>query len=225
MNRAESAATTAAETNEGSWFVALDIDGITIEEHGATSDAVIDQVRRLDAVGHQVMFATGRSLAAIITPVLEQLGLMPQFLVYSNGAIALHSDPRATDDCRREWVESFDPISMLRSIRGHLGNAHFAVEDERVHYRYTGPFPDATIGLDSEHVRFDELLKHPVTRVAVIGVSVVADGLRDIDLLSWASDRGGGVAMGPPLADEIDVAGELTQFARVDGFAHGLATL
>jgi hypothetical protein len=69
---------------------------------------------------------------------------------------------------QREWVESFDPTDVLRSIHAHLGNARFAVEDEHGHYRYTEPFPDATIGLDSEHVEFDELLNRPATRVAVI---------------------------------------------------------
>jgi hypothetical protein len=61
-----------------------------------------------------------------------------------------------------------DPADVLRSIRAHLETARFAVEDERGHYRYTDPFPDATIGLDSEHVDFDELLAHPATRVVVI---------------------------------------------------------
>ena len=68
-------------------------------------------------------------------------------------------------------MESFDPTDALRSIQAHLGNARFAVEDEHGHYRYTEPFPDATIGLDSEHeelVGFDELMHHPATRVIVI---------------------------------------------------------
>ena len=61
-----------------------------------------------------------------------------------------------------------DPTDVLTSIRGHISNARFAVEDEHGYYRYTEPFPDATIGLDSEHVEFDELLRHQATRVVVI---------------------------------------------------------
>jgi HAD superfamily hydrolase (TIGR01484 family) len=149
------------------WLVALDIDGTTLHEDGSISDAVIEQVRRLDKAGHQVMLATGRSAATTI-PVLERLGITPRFLVCSNGAITLHRDPEAPSGYRREWVECFDAADVLRSIRSHLGNARFAVEDEHGHYRYTEPFPDATIGLDSERVDFDELLKHPATRVVVI---------------------------------------------------------
>jgi HAD superfamily hydrolase (TIGR01484 family) len=149
------------------WLVALDIDGTTLQEDGTISEAVIQQVRRLDEAGHEVMLATGRSASATI-PVLEHLEITPRFLVCSNGAITLHRDPEAPSGYRREWVESFDPTDVLRSIRGHLENARFAVEDEHGYYRYTEPFPDTTIGLDSEHVEFEELLNHPATRVVVI---------------------------------------------------------
>jgi 5-amino-6-(5-phospho-D-ribitylamino)uracil phosphatase len=149
------------------WLVALDIDGTLLHEDGSISDAVIEQVRRLDEAGHQVMLATGRSSAATI-PVLEHLGITPRFLVCSNGAITLHRDAAAPSGYRREWVDSFDPTDALRTIHAHLGNARFAVEDEHGHYRYTGRFPDTTIGLDSEHVQFDELLNHPATRVVVM---------------------------------------------------------
>lgn len=155
------------ETEVASWLVALDIDGTTLHTDGSISDAVIEQVRRLDTAGRQVMLATGRSFAATMS-VLECLRITPRFLVCSNGAITLHRDPEAVGGYRRECVESFDPTLVLRSIRTHLENARFAVEDEHGHYRYTEPFPDATIGLDSEHVEFDELLDHPATRVVVI---------------------------------------------------------
>jgi 5-amino-6-(5-phospho-D-ribitylamino)uracil phosphatase len=152
---------------DAAWLVTLDLDGTTLHEDGSISPAVIQQVRRLDSAGHQVMLATGRSAATTI-PVLEHLGITPQFLVCSNGAITLRRDPEAPSGYQREWVETFDPSDVLCTIRTYLPNARFAVEDEHGHYRYTEPFPDATIGLDSEHVRFDALLNHPATRVVVI---------------------------------------------------------
>jgi hypothetical protein len=102
------------------WLVALDIDGTLLHEDGSISDAVIEQVRRLDEAGHQVMLATGRSSAATI-PVLEHLGITPRFLVCSNGAITLHRDAAAPSGYRREWVDSFDPTDALRTIHAHLG--------------------------------------------------------------------------------------------------------
>ncbi|TFB61049.1 HAD family hydrolase [Cryobacterium sp. Hz7] len=149
------------------WLVALDIDGTTMHENGTISDGVLDQVRRLAAAGHEVMLATGRSSAATL-PVLERLDITPRFVVCSNGAITLHRDPASPTGYRREWVETFDPTDVLMQIRSHLVGARYAVEDERGFYRYTEPFPDATIGLDSEHVEFDDLLRQDATRVVVI---------------------------------------------------------
>jgi 5-amino-6-(5-phospho-D-ribitylamino)uracil phosphatase len=152
------------------WLVVLDVDGTTLQEDGSTSDAVIEQVHRLESAGHQVMLATGRSPGTTI-PVLGQLGITPRFVVCSNGAITLHRDAKALHGYRREWVELFDPTDALRSIHAHLGNARFAVEDEHGRYRYTAPFPNSAIGLDSERVElveFDELLNRSVTRVVVI---------------------------------------------------------
>jgi 5-amino-6-(5-phospho-D-ribitylamino)uracil phosphatase len=149
------------------WLVALDIDGTTMHEDGSISDAVIAEVRRLAEAGHHVMLATGRSSTAAL-PVLDHLGITPDYVVCSNGAITMHHDPDSPMGYRREWIESFDPTDVLTSIRAHLANARFAVEDEQGYYRYTEAFPDASIGLDSEHVEFEELLRHPATRVVVI---------------------------------------------------------
>ncbi|WP_198415097.1 HAD family hydrolase [Cryobacterium tagatosivorans] len=149
------------------WLVALDIDGTTMHEDGTISDAVLEQIQRLTYAGHEVMLATGRSASATL-PVLERLDIAPRFVVCSNGAITLHRDRDAPTGYRREWVETFDPTDVLTSIRSHLTGARYAVEDEHGYYRYTEPFPDATIGLDSEHVDFDELLRHAATRVVVI---------------------------------------------------------
>jgi 5-amino-6-(5-phospho-D-ribitylamino)uracil phosphatase len=157
----------AAGGTDEPWLVALDIDGTTMHEDGSISEAVIAEVHRLAEAGHHVMLATGRSAGATL-PVLDHLGISPQFVVCSNGAITMHRDPDAPMGYRRGWIESFDPTEVLLSIRRHLGNARFAVEDEHGYYRYTEKFPDATIGLDSEHVEFDELLRHPATRVVVI---------------------------------------------------------
>jgi Cof subfamily protein (haloacid dehalogenase superfamily) len=149
------------------WLVALDIDGTTLHEDGTISEAVQRQVRRVADAGHEIMLATGRSAAATL-PVLDRLEITPQFVVCSNGAITLHRDPDAPRGYRREWVETFDPSEVLLSIRSHLDTARYAVEDEHGYYRYTEPFPDATIGIDSEHVAFEELLRHAATRVVVV---------------------------------------------------------
>lgn len=152
------------DPDAGTWLIALDLDGTTLREDGSVSNAVVEQVRRLEMVGHEVMLATGRSAATTI-PVVEYLGITPRFLVCSNGAITLRRDMTARGGYRRKWVESFDPTDVLLTIHEHLENARFAVEDEQGYYRYTDPFPDTTIGPNSERVEFDDLLHLAATRV------------------------------------------------------------
>jgi Cof subfamily protein (haloacid dehalogenase superfamily) len=149
------------------WLIALDIDGTVLHEDGVLSDAVVAQVRRVRDLGHEVMLATGRSVAMTL-PVLERLDITPEFLVCSNGAITLERDADAPAGYTRRFVETFNPGEVLTTIRSNLAAAHYAVEDEAGLYRFTGYFPDGTLGASSVKVDFDELLRHEATRVVVI---------------------------------------------------------
>lgn len=154
-------------TPDARLLIALDIDGTVMRETGEITAAVLTQVRRVRDLGHEVMLSTGRSVS-MTTPVLERLGIVPEYVVCSNGAITLRRDADAPNGYSREFVECFDPSIVLRTIRGSLDQASYAVEDETGFYRYTGYFPDATLGASSERVDFDELLVHEATRVVVI---------------------------------------------------------
>lgn len=149
------------------WLVALDIDGTVLHEDGTLTDAVVHEVHRLRDAGHEVMLATGRSVAMTL-PVLERLDIAPHYVVCSNGAITLARDPEAPTGYRREHVETFDATDVLTRIRPHLTQANYAVEDETGVYRYTGWFPDGALGAISHEVPFEELCREPATRVVVI---------------------------------------------------------
>ena len=151
----------------GRWLIALDIDGTVLREDGVMNDAVIQAVQRVRDAGHEVMLATGRSVALTL-PILDRLGLAPEYVVCSNGAITLKRDETAPTGYSREFVETFDPREVLTTIRGSLESANYAVEDETGMYRFTGTFPDGTLGALSEQVSFEELLTEPTTRVVVI---------------------------------------------------------
>jgi Cof subfamily protein (haloacid dehalogenase superfamily) len=157
----------SSSSGAGRWLIALDIDGTVLREDGVMNDAVISAVGRVRDAGHEVMLATGRSVAMTM-PILDRLGLTPQYVVCSNGAITLHRDPEAPTGYRREFVETFDPSEVLTTIRGNLEGANYAVEDEDGLYRFTGFFPDGTLGAVSEKVPFEELLTAHATRVVVI---------------------------------------------------------
>jgi Cof subfamily protein (haloacid dehalogenase superfamily) len=149
------------------WLIALDVDGTVLREDGVMNETVVQAVGRVRDAGHEVMIATGRSVAMTM-PILDRLGISPQYVVCSNGAITLKRDPDAPTGYSREYVETFDPSEVLTTIRGSLESANYAVEDETGMYLFTGYFPDGTLGAVSEKVEFERLLATRATRVVVI---------------------------------------------------------
>jgi len=157
--------TTAAHHDR--WMIALDIDGTVLLESGEMNAAVIAAVAKVRDAGHEVMLATGRSVAMTL-PILQKLGLKPQYVVCSNGAITLKRDPMGAGGYTREFVEMFNPGEVLRSIKEHLGSANYAVEDATGKFFVYGEFPDGALGAVSENVAFEQLVKIQATRVVVI---------------------------------------------------------
>lgn len=157
----------AEQRPAGTKLIALDIDGTVLHEDGTLPDSALAEVHRLRDAGHEVMLATGRSVAMTL-PVLDRLDITPTYVVASNGAILLKRDPDAPTGYRRHHVETFDATDVLLRIRPHLKHANYAVEDETGLYRYTGWFPDGALGAVSEEVPFEQLCAEPATRVVVI---------------------------------------------------------
>jgi Cof subfamily protein (haloacid dehalogenase superfamily) len=149
------------------WLVALDIDGTVLHEDGTLSPAVTEQVHRVRDAGHEVMLATGRSVAMTL-PILDRLDITPEYVVCSNGAITLRRDEGAPAGYRRHHVETFDASAVLERIRPHLTQANYAVENAEGMYRFHGAFPDGALGAISEEVPFERLAHEPATRVVVI---------------------------------------------------------
>ncbi len=149
------------------YLIALDIDGTVLREDGSLGDATVTEIGRLRDLGHEIMLATGRSVAMTL-PVLDRLGITPEYVVCSNGAITLRRDASQPLGYAREHVETFNPSEVLQTIKSALDDAHYAVEDETGLYRFTGYFPDGALGANSIKVDFDELLVRPATRVVVI---------------------------------------------------------
>jgi Cof subfamily protein (haloacid dehalogenase superfamily) len=150
------------------WLIALDVDGTVLREDGNLTRPVQKQVARVRDLGHEVTLATGRSVSMTL-PILDRLGISPEYVVCANGAITLRRDADAPFGYRREHVETFDPREVLTTIRSHLASARFAVEDEDGLFYYAGAgFPGGDIESNGREVEFDELLEVRVTRVVVI---------------------------------------------------------
>ncbi|MEO5920850.1 MAG: HAD family hydrolase [Pseudolysinimonas sp.] len=165
------------------WIVALDIDGTVLREDGSLGDATAAEITRVAGLGHEVMLATGRSVSMTL-PVVDTLGITPEYLVCANGAIVLGRDADAPLGYSRVHVDVFDPTEVLTTIRGHLEGASYAVEDEEGVFRYTGSFPDAALSGSTIKVEFDGLLGIEATRVVVISPDhATEDFLSVVDMM------------------------------------------
>ena len=147
-------------------LIALDVDGTLLHEDESISDAVIEQVRRMRAAGHEITLATGRSWESTL-PILVRLGLQPEYVVCANGALTMKRDAGGPDGYVRFHVETFDPTEVLRTIRPHLPTGSFMVEDPTGFRRYTEGMTDWELS-NAQMVPFDKLAGQPATRVVVV---------------------------------------------------------
>lgn len=173
-------------------LIALDIDGTILGHDGHIPSATHAQVDRLRASGHEVMLATGRSVADTL-PIHARLGLDSRFVVSANGATVLerasvpdargsaaaqgtavaHGVPDARGAAARasyavKWVETFDPRDVLLRLRDGLEGALYAVESADGVFRYCGRFPDGSFEAAGREVPFEALLDEPVQRLVVV---------------------------------------------------------
>ena len=147
-------------------LVALDVDGTLIHEDETVGEAVRDAVARVREAGHEVMLATGRSWETA-RPIHEEFELTSQFVVCANGALTMMRDASVAGGYRREFIETFDPTEVLRTIQPHLPSGSFMVEDPTGFRRYTEGMTEWEL-VNAEQVSFDELTRHPATRVVVV---------------------------------------------------------
>jgi Cof subfamily protein (haloacid dehalogenase superfamily) len=147
-------------------LIALDVDGTLIREDESIGDRVLDEVKRVADLGHEVTLATGRSWETA-QPIIERFGIRPEYVVCSNGAVTLERDAAEITGYRREHVETFDPSEVLRTIRPHLPSGSFMVEDATGFRRYTEGMTDWSLS-NAARVDFDRLADFPASRVVVV---------------------------------------------------------
>lgn len=148
------------------WLVALDVDGTILHEDESIDERVADAILSARERGHEVTLATGRSWATTL-PVLERLGLSPEYVVCANGAITMRRDDGASGGYSRAHVETFDPTAVLERIRSFLPSGRFMVELPDGYRLYTQGMTDWNLE-NAHEVRFDELLDQRATRVVVV---------------------------------------------------------
>ena len=148
------------------WLVALDVDGTILHEDESIDERVADAITSARERGHEVTLATGRSWSTT-APVLQRLGLMPEYVVCANGAITMRRDDAASDGYVREHVETFDPTRVLERIRAFLPSGRFMVELPDGYRLYTEGMTDWNLE-NAREVSFEGLLDQRATRVVVV---------------------------------------------------------
>lgn len=162
-------------------LICLDVDGTTITHDGTLRPAVKESVAEVVAAGHHVVIATGRSVVATL-PILDMLDLSTGWAVCSNGAVTVRLDPDAPDGytVSDEDVVTFDPAPVLTRLRGLLPDALVAVEELGVGFRLSAPYPEDELQGEQVVVPWEELLRHPTTRVTFRLPEVSSEELNDI---------------------------------------------
>ncbi|WP_295012569.1 HAD family hydrolase [uncultured Microbacterium sp.] len=153
------------------WLIALDIDGTILLEDETMSPGVPAAVARLRDAGHEVMLATGRSWMATHR-FLDALGIRPEFVVCSNGAVTMRrtdgAEERPAAEGYERWqVETFDPSAVLALLHEHLPEARYMVELGSGQRLFTAELDDWTLDGGRE-VPFAELAAQEVSRVVVV---------------------------------------------------------
>ncbi|WP_243231783.1 HAD family hydrolase [Microbacterium sp. CIAB417] len=170
---------TAAAT-DAPWLVGLDVDGTILLQDETMSPGVPEAVGRLRDAGHMVTIATGRSWMATHR-YLDALGISPEFVVCSNGAVTMR---RVDGDWMRWHVETFDPHTVLGLLGDRLPEARYMVELASGQRLYTAQLDDWTLD-GGRQVTFEELGEQPVSRVVV-----VAPGHDEEDFHRLVADAG-----------------------------------
>ena len=144
-------------------LIALDIDGTLLLEDETLSPGIVDAIAHATAAGNEVMLATGRSWAGTEW-VLRTLGMTPEFVVCSNGAVVLR---RVGDEYERFHTETFDASEVLELLVRDLPDAHYMVELPDGHRLYTEQLDHWNLR-DATQVPFTQLSAQPVCRVVVV---------------------------------------------------------
>jgi hydroxymethylpyrimidine pyrophosphatase-like HAD family hydrolase len=158
-------------------LVALDIDGtIAIPGTTAISNAVRDSVADARDAGHDIVLASGRSLAGML-PIADTLGLTEGWVSASNGAVVAHLDTRAPDGYRLHNVRTFDPASVVRRARSTFPGARVATEVIGRGYRVTHLFAPHELNGEQKLVDLEEATERRTTRLILSTPGIV--DLRD----------------------------------------------
>ncbi|MFI6428405.1 HAD family hydrolase [Promicromonospora sp. NPDC050880] len=147
-------------------LVALDVDGTLVDGERRIPSGTVEALDLVRAAGHEVVLATGRSLAGLL-PIATRLGLTRGWAVCSNGALTVHLDPAAPSGYDVVEARMFDPAPVLRRALDLTGNVRVAVEEIGWGWRTAGRFQADELNGQQKTMLLADLMAEPATRVAL----------------------------------------------------------
>ena len=147
-------------------MVCLDVDGTIVDFDGHMYPEVRTAILNVMDAGHHVLIATGRAFHATL-PIIRDIGLHSGYSVCSNGGVSLRLDPALDEGFEIVARSTFDPSSVLDSLRDRIPTAKFAIEDVEGRYLSTERFQDFSFGVRAAGVTFEELQDTTAVRLVV----------------------------------------------------------
>ncbi|MDR7381716.1 HAD family hydrolase [Promicromonospora iranensis] len=176
-------------------LVALDIDGTLIDSDRHVPSGTVEALDLVRAAGHEVVLATGRSLAGLL-PIATRLGLTQGWAVCSNGALTVHLDGAAPSGYDGIEARTFDPAPVISRALNVAPGVRVAVEEVGWGWRTSSPFEPDELNGQQKTVPLADLMAEPATRIALSA----ADLRRYTDALCAT-----GVTVAAQRADWLDI--------------------
>lgn len=153
-------------------LIALDIDGTLLGYDESLTQRTRDAVASVQAAGHHVVLATGRSLVSVL-PVAQRLGLSNEVVVCSNGSVTAQLQPDGGFQVLDQ--QTFHPASAIEVVQRELPDALFATEVVGWGFQVSAPFPPNELHGEHEVVDLATMVSRQVTRVVVRSLGETTD--------------------------------------------------
>ena len=179
------------------WLVALDIDDtLTGSGRPDVPSETASAVRAARVAGHEIVIATGRSLAGAMT-IAHALG-QTGWVIASNGAITVRMDAQSPDGYSLEDANTLDVSPVVCLALALAPDLRVAVEDIGWGYLVNRPFEQGQLNGRQRCVGEPaDLWERPAPRVVLAGAEIVDTLLEPLHDL--------GVTANPNGPDWIDV--------------------
>ena len=159
-------------------LVALDIDGTLVDSESRIPSGTVEELDLVRAAGHEIVLATGRSLAGLL-PIALRLGLTDGSAVCSNGSVTVRLDRSAPSGYDVVAARTFDPGPVIRRAAHLVPAVRVAVEEVGWGWRTNIPFAPGELNGQQKPATLIDLASKPATRVALAapGIRRTTDAL------------------------------------------------